>query len=42
MHRIIHLPLSCWTDVLTYDEEEEGGGKAKGKGKAKAGGSKDL
>lgn len=24
MHRIIHLPLSCWTDVLTREETEEG------------------
>jgi hypothetical protein len=23
MHRIIHLPLSCWTDLLTCEEGEE-------------------
>ena len=29
MHRIIHLPLSCWADVLA-GEEEEGEGEGEG------------
>ena len=23
MHRIIHLPLSCWSDALTADDAQE-------------------